>query len=55
MGVALGVVYAMAAKPGLVGSLIALAIGAAAGLAVHLRSARRAVAAAPAAQADLAA
>ncbi len=43
-GVALGVVFAMAAKPALAGSLVALAIGAAAGLAVHWMSERKAAA-----------
>ncbi len=53
-GLALGVVYAMAAKAGLVGSAIALVLGAAAGLAVQVVSERRA-AAAPATARKLAA
>ena len=44
-GLALGVVYGMAAKPGLAGSLIALAAGAATGLVVHLALARKRAAA----------
>lgn len=54
-GVALGVVFAMAAKPSLAGSLSALVVGAAAGLATHLASERRAVAAPAAARAEIAA
>ncbi len=41
-GVALGVVFVMAAKPGLPGSLAALLIGAGGGLGVYLGSERKA-------------
>ena len=40
-GMALGAVYAMAAKPGLAGSLIALALGAATGVAIHVAMERK--------------
>ena len=47
-GVALGAVYAMAAKPGLAGSLLALVLGAATGVAIHVAMERKRNAAATA-------
>ncbi len=54
-GVALGTVFAMAAKPGPTGSAAALLIGAAAGLAMHLSSERKAAAVPSAPRRELAA
>lgn len=49
-GVALGVVFAMAAKPGLPGSLAAMLVGAGAGLGVYLASERKAAVSRPTAR-----
>jgi hypothetical protein len=54
-GLALGTIYAMAAKPGLAGSLAALLVGAAAGVACEILSERRAAVPATAAPERLAA
>lgn len=54
-GVALGTIYAMAAKPGLAGSLAALLVGVGAGVAFHALSERRAAVRAAAAPQRLAA